>query len=119
MPKATFFHLKEEKRKAVEKASLEEFSGYGYFIANISRIAKKSGISVGSFYQYFDDLNDLFMYIFSKIEQRKMAYIKTAVSEVKEDSFEACIRAMYAGGIRFVKDEPDSFTVMNVVNSVM
>ena len=118
MPKETFKNLKEEKRKKIEKAALSEFSKYGYFNSKISRIAKKSEISVGSFYQYFDNINDLFMQIFTIIADRKIQYIKDELASNTDQSFEGKVRAMYAGGIKFALNEPDCFKVANTFKSL-
>ena len=119
MPKATFYNLKDEKKEMIEKAAVTEFSKYGYFHANISRIAKQSKISVGSFYQYFDDINDLFMHIFKKIADRKIQYIKEELEKATTDSFEENLKAIYTGGIRFALHEPNCFNVANTFRSVM
>ena len=118
MPKETFKNLKEEKRKKIEKTALSEFSKYGYFNSKISRIAKKSGISVGSFYQYFDNMDDLFMQIFTIIADRKMQYIKNELADNTDQSFEGKIRAMFSGGIKFALNEPDCFNVANTFKSL-
>lgn len=119
MPKETFNNLKPDKKKRIEQAALNEFSEFGYFNSKISRIAKNSGISVGSFYQYFDDINDLFMTIFLNIGNVKFSYIANELKKVKDDSFESKIKAMYAGGVRFAINEPDSFKVASTFKSLM
>lgn len=76
MPKQTFFNLPEEKRSAVVDAAIDEFAEYGFESASINRIVANSGISKGSFYQYFEDKRDVFMYLLSVLEQEKMEYFK-------------------------------------------
>ena len=51
MPSQTFFNLSEEKREAIVKVALDEFSRFDYSSASISRIVRKTGIAKGSFYQ--------------------------------------------------------------------
>lgn len=76
MPKQTFFNLPEEKRSAIVDAAIDEFAEYGFESASINRIVANSGISKGSFYQYFEDKRDVFMYLLSLLEQEKMEYFK-------------------------------------------
>jgi AcrR family transcriptional regulator len=76
MPKPTFFNLPEEKRKKIIDAAVNEFAGYGLENASTNRIVENSGISKGSFYQYFEDKQDVFMHLLSVLEEEKMNYFK-------------------------------------------
>lgn len=76
MPKQTFFNLSEEKRNAIVNAAIDEFAEYGFESASINRMVASSGISKGSFYQYFEDKRDVFMHLLAVIEQEKLAYFK-------------------------------------------
>jgi AcrR family transcriptional regulator len=76
MPKQTFLNLPEEKRRIIVDAATEEFAEYGLENASTNRIVANSGISKGSFYQYFDDKQDVFMYLLSVLEQEKLEYFK-------------------------------------------
>ena len=63
MPTKTFFNLPKEKRIRILKAGKKEFSRVPLEKAVIANIAKDAGIPRGSFYQYFNSLEDLFSYI--------------------------------------------------------
>jgi AcrR family transcriptional regulator len=76
MPKQTFLNLPEEKRQTIVNAAIEEFAEYGLENASINRIVANSGIAKGSFYQYFEDKQDVFMYLLKVIELEKMEYFK-------------------------------------------
>lgn len=76
MPKQTFFNLPDEKRNTIIDAAIDEFAEYGFESASINRIVANSGISKGSFYQYFEDKRDVFMHLLSVLEQEKMEYFK-------------------------------------------
>lgn len=76
MPKQTFHNLPEEKRNNIINAAIEEFAGYGLENASTNRIVANSGISKGSFYQYFEDKRDLFMHLLRVIEQEKTEFFK-------------------------------------------
>jgi AcrR family transcriptional regulator len=77
MPKQTFFNLPDEKRNTIVNAAIDEFAAYGLENASTNRIVANSGISKGSFYQYFEDKQDIFMYLLTVLEQEKMEYFKS------------------------------------------
>ena len=74
MPKQTFLNLSHEKRQTIVNAAADEFSEYGFEAASINRIVANSGISKGSFYQYFEDKADVFKYLLTVLEREKMEY---------------------------------------------
>lgn len=76
MPKQTFFNLPLEKRETIVDAAVDEFAQYGLENASTNRIVENSGISKGSFYQYFEDKQDVFMYLLSVLEKEKMDFFK-------------------------------------------
>lgn len=63
MPKATFFRLEEEKQQKIIDAAITEFSSVPIDQSSIANIVKLAGIPRGSFYQYFEDKDDVFYYI--------------------------------------------------------
>jgi AcrR family transcriptional regulator len=76
MPKQTFLNLPEEKRQVVIDAAIDEFAEYGLENASTNRIVANSGISKGSFYQYFEDKQDVFLYLLTVLEREKKEYFK-------------------------------------------
>jgi AcrR family transcriptional regulator len=76
MPKQTFLNLPEEKRRVIVDAAIEEFAEYGLENASTNRIVANSGISKGSFYQYFEDKQDVFMYLLTVLEHEKLEFFK-------------------------------------------
>ena len=63
MAKQTFLNLNEEKRKVVEESLKKEFSRVPLKDALVSNIVKCAKIPRGSFYQYFNDIEDAFYYV--------------------------------------------------------
>jgi AcrR family transcriptional regulator len=76
MPKQTFFNLPEVKRQTIIDVAIEEFADYGFESASINRIVANSGISKGSFYQYFEDKLDLFRHLIDLLAQEKTEFFK-------------------------------------------
>jgi len=76
MPKQTFLNLPEEKRNKIIHAAIDEFAEFGFEASSINRIVANSGISKGSFYQYFEDKMDVFKYLMDVIANEKTEYYK-------------------------------------------
>ena len=74
MAKQTFLNLPEEKRNTITNAAINEFAEYGFEASSINRIVANSGISKGSFYQYFEDKMDVFKYLMDVIAKEKTDY---------------------------------------------
>ena len=77
MPKDTFFHLSQEKRHLIEAVAIEEFAENSLKSASVNTIVNNSGIAKGSFYQYFENMDDLYKHVLSIIKDRKMELIST------------------------------------------
>ncbi|MCG8501318.1 MAG: TetR/AcrR family transcriptional regulator [Firmicutes bacterium] len=71
MPKDTFFNLPEEKRNRIIDAAITVFSTIHYKKVTIDSIVNSAEIPKGSFYQYFENKDDLYKYIISGIGDRK------------------------------------------------
>ena len=63
MPTRTFTNLPKEKKIRILKAAKKEFSRVPLEKAVIANIVKDAKIPRGSFYQYFDSIEDLFTYL--------------------------------------------------------
>ena len=74
MPKQTFLNLSHEKRQTIVNAAADEFSEYGFEAASINRIVANSGISKGSFYQYFEDKTDVFRHLVDVLANEKAIF---------------------------------------------
>ena len=74
MPKQTFFNLEETKRQKIVDVAIDEFAEHDYRSASISRIVETAGIAKGSFYQYFEDKRDLYLYLVQLAGEQKAAY---------------------------------------------
>lgn len=75
MAKQTFLNLSEDKRNMVVNALKKEFSRVPLKDALVSNIIIDAEIPRGSFYQYFNDIEDAFYYIigeYSKDIKRKL-----------------------------------------------
>ena len=109
MPKETFFNLKEKKQQRILDAALAEIAAQGYDKASVTRIVKNAGIATGSFYQYFEDLADVFVYIAKEGVRLKSMYMQQELAKEPRRTLEGFIRAMYRGGLRFGLEHEEYF----------
>ncbi|OJV66832.1 MAG: hypothetical protein BGO41_05290 [Clostridiales bacterium 38-18] len=111
MPKDTFFNLNEEKRRLILDAAFTEFENNNYDQASINQIVKATGISKGSFYQYFDDKKDLYKYILNLMIQKKLEYITPVMQNPFEHGFFDVIREMSLSALLFAGENPQMMQI--------
>ncbi len=107
MPKDTFFNLPEEKRALIRQVAIEEFAGHPFEKASINRIVARAGIAKGSFYQYFENKQDLYLYLLKEIGDEKLDYLAPVMRNADQHDFFTLLRELYLGGIRFAKERPE------------
>lgn len=66
LAKDTFYNLEEEKRAKITEVLLSEFSQKPFADVSVKTIVERLGIARGSFYQYFEGLEDAYFYILDK-----------------------------------------------------
>ncbi len=106
MPKETFFNLPPDKREMVFQAAVEEFAAHPYPQASVNRIVGRAGIAKGSFYQYFEDKKDLFLYCLSRMGEEKMGYLAPVLKNAPQMPFFDLLRELYLRGLRFAVEHP-------------
>ena len=72
MPTKTFFNLNEDKQLAVYNAALRLFAETSFDKVSIQSIVDEAHIPRGSFYQYFTDKEDLFLYLCQEIDRKAL-----------------------------------------------
>lgn len=63
MAKQTFINLSDDKKNRIIKSLKKEFSRASLKDALVSNIVKDAGIPRGSFYQYFEDIEDSYYFV--------------------------------------------------------
>lgn len=94
MPTQRFFNLKEEKRRAIVRAAVHEFSRVPYSVASINQIIKEADISRGSFYTYFEDKDDLLQYLVSGFREKCRERVYAQLELKQGDLFETVCTMM-------------------------
>ncbi len=106
MPNTAFFNLSDDKKNLIISVSMDEFSSANYDTASINQICKKSNIAKGSFYQYFTDKLDLYIYIMTQAIDKKISFFNTILVDFKALTLLEQIRLLFIKGIEFGIQNP-------------
>jgi AcrR family transcriptional regulator len=106
MVTSTFQRLDEEKKKRLMDALIHEFSEHTFSEASINRIVKDANISRGSFYQYFTDKEDCYLYLLQVIAQEKYILFQGVVQQSPHDSVYDEYLGMLDRSILWMKEKP-------------
>ncbi|MDQ0200780.1 TetR/AcrR family transcriptional regulator [Neobacillus ginsengisoli] len=89
MPKQTFLNLSKDKQELFIHAAKKEFSRVPLYEASISNIIKDAGIPRGSFYQYFDDKEDVYFFLLDEYSKRNHERFISIIKKNNEDLFDS------------------------------
>jgi AcrR family transcriptional regulator len=106
MPTETFFNLPDDKRRMILDLAIEEFADNDYHIASISRVVARAGIAKGSFYQYFADKQDLYLYLLQMAADEKTSFLQASPPPDPEAGFYDMLRWMFHIGFDFEFSNP-------------
>lgn len=101
MIKETFTNLEPSKKAHILTQSHQVFANQGFDASTIRDMVQRSGISRGSFYQYFDDLIDVFEACIQDMTEKKMAYMEPLMNQAGTKPFVEIYEAMMIAGIQF------------------
>jgi len=105
LPKQTFFNLPNDKKATLIKAARKEFSRVPFYEASVANIVKEADISRGSFYQYFEDKDDLYFYLLEKQGKERWETFIKALKSSNGDLFSALETLLY--DILIMTDDED------------
>lgn len=106
MPRPTFFNLSESKRQKITTSLIAEFSQYPLSQGSVARIVREAEIPRGSFYQYFDDLEDAYFYVLGLAAEKKMTYLRPILEDLSHLPVIEMVRRLFHEGIVFAADHP-------------
>lgn len=117
MPTKTFLNLQKEKRIRILRAAKKEFSRVPLDKAVIANIVKEADIPRGSFYQYFENVEDLFVYLMQYmygIDRKKFAkYL-----EQTENDVYAALKLKFSHTIDKLANQENRQFRLNIMSSV-
>jgi AcrR family transcriptional regulator len=118
MPSQTFFNLPDDKKNRIIDAITDELGLHTYEHINIQNIIKQAKIPRGSFYQYFEDKDDMYDFFLSHIKNLKFQFWGPLFELETDITFIERFRQIYIKGIAFEKAYPKLVKVAkNVANS--
>lgn len=94
VPTGTFFRLPEEKRNRLTEAAWNEFTRAKFVDTSINRIIQEAGIPRGSFYQYFEDKEDVLRHLLSEVGEHFFAMFDSVLKNAEGDLDKAAV-ALY------------------------
>ena len=107
MSSQTFFNLPQIKRQNIANAAIAEFANHSYESASISAIVNRAAIAKGSFYQYFKDKQDLYLYLVDQGLEVRNAFIAKAYLPSVQSGFFVYLRALLQTLLEFQLANPD------------
>lgn len=84
MPKSTFYNLAIERRLLIASVALEEFSKHPFYEASVATIIERLSIARGTFYKYFTDLRELYLYLYCETHLREEAVLAQILQTKKK-----------------------------------
>lgn len=91
MPTKAFYNLNDDKQKMILNAAVKEFSNKLFDEASVNQIIKDINMPRGSFYLYFENKKDIYLYILDKYHIQLAELINKEISENKGKIFSAFI----------------------------
>lgn len=113
MPNPTFFNLPNAKQQAIVDIAIAEFARFEYDSASISNIVKQAKIAKGSFYQYFEDKKDLYLYLIDLATQQKIAFLKASRPPQPQMGFFTYLHWLLSVGTQFDLSYPALSQITN------
>jgi AcrR family transcriptional regulator len=114
LPKQTFFNLSEPKRKKLLESADLEFTRVPFFEASIANIIKTAGISRGSFYQYFEDKDDVYFYLLeAKLKKAKIYF--SGLLEIHQGDLIQAVIELQSYFLRALSDEEEKQFLKNAL----
>lgn len=110
-PKKTFLNLPSDKQNRIVHAAVLEFADKGYQHASLNIIVASTQISKGSLYQYFDNKETLFLFVFTKVTEK----IKSVLVKFQKNDNPKCffdhIELDLLSGVSFVTTYPEYYEI--------
>jgi len=115
MPTQRFYNLPEEKKDRITKAIIGEFSQNGVDATDVASIVRAAEIPRGSFYQYFEDMYDVTLYIINFITDEKGKHLSGLMDKSMDIPFVDFYYNAFMLGLEFIELHPEFLTIGSYV----
>ncbi len=109
MPKSTFLNLTSKRRAAILNVCRDEFEMNCFSEASVANIVGRLGVARGTFYKYFDDLEDCYFYLLAS-ETKEMHDIFNFLLRKHEFDMATCL-AQYGKRIAREIHDPKKYAL--------
>lgn len=89
MPSETFYRLPESKQERILNVLKDEIARSSYEDFSIGTVLRESGISRGSFYQYFHNKEEIFLYFLAGYQKSILSHANVSLEKHSGDFFES------------------------------
>lgn len=96
--------------RALFRAAVETVGRYGYEGASVSRITQKAQVAQGTFYNYFENQQDLFDQLLPTLGKEMLAFIKAQIGDATD--VEERERRSFIAFYEFIGREPYFFRIL-------
>lgn len=91
MPKITYFNIAKEKQLNLINVGIQLFSMHNYEDVDVKTVVESAGLPRGSFYAYFDDMEDYYTLIISSLRSERIKSISELTKGFKGNFFDFLI----------------------------
>ena len=109
MPKDTLKNIPPEKRERVLRGAALFFAERGYDRTDMAALARRCGISKGSIYTYFDNKQELYMYVCRDGLERSREAVWAGVEPARD--IYPLIEHVFRAGVAFAREYPEYVTL--------
>lgn len=114
MPTKQFFNLTEEKRNILLQATIDELNRVSISDFSINQVVKKAGIARGSFYIYFENVQDIIEYVMKEYKNKLYENMTLLLKKNNGDIFETYIE-IFNWIIDFISSEENINMKQNIM----
>lgn len=75
LPSKTFFNLPEERQEEIIQVAIKEFANQDFESSSLNRIINELKIAKGSFYRYFNNKTDLYIFLIDYTLNKQLTYV--------------------------------------------
>ncbi|KAB2930699.1 MAG: TetR/AcrR family transcriptional regulator [Leptonema illini] len=107
---------REQRRNVILDAARSTFFEKGYQNTTIKEITDRAGLSIGTFYLYFEDKVDVYKCVLLEGIVLLENHLRQAVSESGVDSSTEKLRIVARAYLEFYRQNPEYFDIIAVLN---
>jgi len=105
MPTTTYYNIVEEKQKKIIEVGVDLFSKNQFENVDIQMVVNKSGLPRGSFYAYFENLEDYYNLVISTLRADRIRKVENLAEGFEGNLFDFLIKLFKYDIAQYTYDE--------------